>query len=184
MIKNIRKCFMVALFMLCLAVASSCSSPEYPPVATPQITPITPPARQDLPEGGAFYAGGAGADWSQGELEAVRFIQSAPIYFYYDSSALTESAKAVLNQKAQAIKANPQFRVNIGGHCDERGTEAYNYALGGKRARAARDYLIQRGVPAAQLDISSYGKANPVAPGQGEAAWSQNRRADFTVSRR
>ena len=181
--KNIRKGFRAAIFLLCLVVVSSCSSPEYPPMATPQITPITPPARQDLPEGGYGY-GSSQADWSRSEREAVLFIQNAPIYFYYDSAALTDSAKAVLNQKAEAIKAYPQFRVTVGGHCDERGTDAYNYALGGRRAKAARDYLVQRGVPSAQLDVTSFGKANPVAPGKGESAWSQNRRADFAVSRR
>ncbi|MDR1124770.1 MAG: OmpA family protein [Deltaproteobacteria bacterium] len=192
---NFRKGFTSALFIFCLAVASSCSNSEYPPVATPQLKPITPAARQDLPEGGPSYggqgtyagqdaSGGGVAEWSAPEREAALFIRNAPIYFYYDSAALTDSAKAVLDQKAEVIKANPQFRVNIGGHCDERGTEAYNYALGGRRAKAARDYLAQRGVPAAQLDAASYGKANPVAPGQGEAAWSRNRRADFAVDRR
>lgn len=203
-----RKLFSAALFILCLTVVSSCLGPDYPPTATPQIKPITPAARQDLPDEGTFYGQGAygqygqsgqygqagqygqpgpGADfsaWSAPDREAALFIQNAPIYFYYDSAALTDSARAVLDQKAEAIKARPQLRVTIGGHCDERGTEAYNYGLGGRRAKAARDYLLQRGVPAAQLDMASYGKANPQAPGKGESAWSQNRRADFRVSKR
>ena len=69
--------------------------------------------------------------------------------------------------------------MRIEGHCDERGTVEYNLALGEKRARAARDYLVSLGTPASRLGIISYGKERPVDPGHSESAWAENRRAEF-----
>ena len=69
--------------------------------------------------------------------------------------------------------------VLISGHCDERGTVEYNLALGEKRARAVKDYLVSLGVPARRLQITSYGESKPFAMGSNEAAWAQNRRAHF-----
>ena len=79
------------------------------------------------------------------------------------------------------MKSNPEFDVLIQGHCDERGTEEYNLALGDRRAGTVRSYLISLGVPAHRLHTISYGEEKPAASGHTEAAWSQNRRAQFVV---
>jgi len=101
------------------------------------------------------------------------------IHFDFDKYDLRSDAIRTLGDDAASIKQYPQFRVRIEGHCDERGTVEYNLALGEKRARAARDYLVSLGTPAQRLRIISYGKERPIDPGHNEEAWAENRRAEF-----
>lgn len=105
------------------------------------------------------------------------------IFFDYDKSDLTPEARRVLQENARWFRQFPQAGVVIEGHCDERGTEEYNLALGDRRAQAARAYLVQLGVEAHQLESISYGEERPFDPGHDEAAWAKNRRAHFTVKR-
>jgi peptidoglycan-associated lipoprotein len=107
----------------------------------------------------------------------------ADIYFAYDSAALSDEARAVLDQHARWLQARADVRVVVEGHCDERGTVEYNLALGEQRAQAAREYLASLGVPAGRLSIVSYGKERPIDPGHGEEAWAKNRRAHFAIGR-
>jgi len=103
------------------------------------------------------------------------------IYFDFDAFTLSEAARDALAKNAVAIKKNKGMKVQIQGNCDERGSDAYNLALGEKRAKAAYDYLITLGTPANQLYVISYGKERPADPGHDEAAWAKNRRDDFVV---
>jgi peptidoglycan-associated lipoprotein len=106
----------------------------------------------------------------------------ADIRFNYDEATLSDEARATLDKHAQWIQAHPGLRIRVEGHCDERGTVEYNLALGDKRAQAARDYLVSRGVPAGRLTAVSYGKERPIVPGHDEASFARNRRAHFAVS--
>jgi peptidoglycan-associated lipoprotein len=108
-------------------------------------------------------------------------VDLRPIYFDFDKATLRPDAAAVLDANAEWLKANPKRTVLIEGHCDERGTEAYNLALGERRARAALDYVVMRGVPRSQVTIISYGATRPVCAERNEACWSQNRRAMSVV---
>lgn len=101
------------------------------------------------------------------------------VYFDFDSYDLRQDAMQTLGDNAAAVRQYPQFKVRIEGHCDERGTVEYNLALGEKRARAARDYLVSLGAPAARLSIISYGKERPASPGHSEDAWAKNRRDEL-----
>ncbi len=101
------------------------------------------------------------------------------IHFEYDSYVLTPAARAILARNAQALKAEPARKLVIEGHCDERGSDEYNLALGEKRARAAMKYLVDLGVAANRISVVSYGEEKPLAPGQEESAWSKNRRAEM-----
>jgi peptidoglycan-associated lipoprotein len=103
------------------------------------------------------------------------------VHFAYDSSALTATAQIILDQKAKWLIENPNVNVIIEGHCDERGTVAYNLALGERRAESAKRYLLDLGVPAARLSTVSYGEESPLDPGKNEEAWARNRRAQFTI---
>ena len=105
------------------------------------------------------------------------------VYFDYDSSAIRSDAMATLQANAEAIKKVPGKMIQIAGHCDSRGTQEYNLALGERRALAVRTYLMQVGVPGDRLTTISYGSEAPAVPGNGEAAWAKNRRAEFNVSR-
>jgi peptidoglycan-associated lipoprotein len=105
----------------------------------------------------------------------------ADIHFELDAADLSNEVRSTLDQHAQWIQAHPTAKVRVEGHCDERGTVEYNLALGDKRARAARDYLVGRGVDASRLSVVSYGKERPLDPGHDEAAWARNRRDHFNV---
>ncbi len=102
-------------------------------------------------------------------------------FFDYDSYSLRDDAREALTQSARVLKERTNIRFTIEGHCDERGSEAYNLALGEKRALAARDFLISLGVDPARIDTISYGEEKPFATGHDEEAWRQNRRAHLVM---
>jgi peptidoglycan-associated lipoprotein len=106
------------------------------------------------------------------------------VYFDFDSSALRSDAKTALEQKGTWLSENPQVTAQIEGHCDERGTTAYNLALGDRRAFAAKQYLTTLGVTSSRLTTVTYGEERPVDPGHNEAAWQRNRRAHFVITSR
>jgi peptidoglycan-associated lipoprotein len=103
------------------------------------------------------------------------------IYFEFDKSTLLEEAKLTLKQKAAWLMAHPNVSIIVEGHCDERGTSEYNMALGDRRARSARDYLVDLGIDSRRMTTISYGEEKPIALGHNEAAWAKNRRAEFVI---
>ncbi|PWB61362.1 MAG: peptidoglycan-associated lipoprotein [Deltaproteobacteria bacterium] len=105
----------------------------------------------------------------------------ADIHFDFDKSFIREDARPVLSQVADYLKKNKGAKLQIEGHCDERGTAEYNMALGDRRAESARAYLASLGVPASALSTVSFGKEKPVDPGHNDAAWAKNRRAHFVL---
>lgn len=102
-------------------------------------------------------------------------------FFDYDRYDLRDDARQALLDDARALKERPNIRITVEGHCDERGSEAYNLALGDKRANAAKDFLVAQGIDPARIDTISYGEERPFAPGHDEAAWQQNRRAHLVM---
>lgn len=103
------------------------------------------------------------------------------ILFDYDKYDVQESYKQTLHSLSAWMSKNTAARLSIEGHCDERGTNEYNLALGDRRAKAVKDNLISLGVASARIDIISYGEEKPVCKEQTEACWAKNRRAHFTV---
>lgn len=103
------------------------------------------------------------------------------VNFAFDSSVLDATAQAILKDKAAYLKANASAATTIEGHCDERGTVAYNLALGERRAEAAKAFLVNLGIPAAKMTTISYGKEKPLDPAKTEAAYAKNRRAHFVL---
>jgi peptidoglycan-associated lipoprotein len=103
------------------------------------------------------------------------------VLFEYDRYDLSSDARTVLRANADWLKSNPNARVEIEGHCDDRGTNEYNLALGAKRAQSAREYLASLGIAAARLSTISYGEEIPVCKEQEEGCWKQNRRARFVI---
>ena len=104
------------------------------------------------------------------------------VYFGFDSSNLDSSSQDTLRANAEFLKSNASVDVQVEGHCDERGGIQYNLALGERRAKAVRDYLVAQGVAAKRVTVISYGKEKPTAFGHDESAWSKNRRANFVVT--
>ena len=115
---------------------------------------------------------------SERETETRSALSDA--FFDFDEAALRADAKTALENNAKWMEKN-SGNVIVEGHCDERGSVEYNLALGEKRARAAKDYLVSYGIAATRLTTISYGKERPFANGHDEASWQQNRRAHFTV---
>lgn len=101
------------------------------------------------------------------------------IYFDFDQFTLSAEARKTLADNAKYLKANSGTQVVVEGHCDERGSDEYNLALGESRALAAKNYLVSLGVNAQQLSVISYGEEKPAAMGSNEEAWAKNRRAEF-----
>jgi peptidoglycan-associated lipoprotein len=101
-------------------------------------------------------------------------------YFDYDKASLRPDALKALQADStelrDILKDYPAYKLTIEGHCDERGSSEYNIALGDKRAEAAKGYLVQVGIPEAQLSVVSYGKDRPVCEDHDEACWQRNRR--------
>ncbi|TYO97688.1 peptidoglycan-associated lipoprotein [Geothermobacter ehrlichii] len=116
------------------------------------------------------------------DLEAVA-SKLQRIHFDFDQYTLSPEARDILAANAALLKANPELKIRIEGHCDERGSDEYNLALGERRAVAARDYLVSLGVAADRLSTISYGEEMPLDPASNEAAWAKNRRAEFKVVR-
>jgi peptidoglycan-associated lipoprotein len=104
-------------------------------------------------------------------------------YFDFDRSAVRKSEQGKLKAVADHLKKNTADKLLIEGHCDERGTEEYNRALGERRALALREYLVRLGIGADRIRTLSYGQDRPAALGHNEAAWAKNRRGEFIVLR-
>lgn len=103
------------------------------------------------------------------------------IYFDFDKSVLSYQAQELLKEKAMWMRANPDASVVIEGHCDERGTNAYNLALGERRAESAKTFLVNLGISGARMTTISYGEERPVDMAHNEEAWAKNRRATFVL---
>lgn len=164
----------VALLSACASEPSSKPEPAAPAAAS-SVSPAPPP------EAGA----NRGQSLSESPLGArqAATIDKRSIYYDFDSFAMKAEYKPVIESQANYLKQHPDASVTVEGNCDERGGREYNLALGQRRADAVRKFLELAGVPAKQIDTTSYGKEKPRALGHDEQAWSENRRSDFDFNR-
>jgi peptidoglycan-associated lipoprotein len=161
------------LFVAILSVAvAGCASTAPEPEPEAQTTRggfgdeggSTPPPREARPEP---------APKAPPELETI--------YFEFDDSGLRPDAKATLRASAEDLKKSPNIRVEVQGHCDNRGTNEYNLALGNRRANSAKRYLIDLGIRASRIETVSFGEERPAVRGNNEVAWARNRRDNFVA---
>ncbi|MEE8611717.1 MAG: peptidoglycan-associated lipoprotein Pal [Sphingomonas aquatilis] len=143
-----------------------------PPVDNTAGLNTAPPANTG-PVDGAIVPGS--------DADFRRSVTSNTVLFGTDQSDIDADARAILDSQAAWMQRYPNVRATIEGHCDERGTREYNLALGDRRANAAKNYLVAKGIDPSRLTTISYGKERPVALGSDEAAWAQNRRAVTVV---
>ena len=134
---------------------------------------VKPPVKRELTEEEIF------AGKSLEEINSEKPIKM--IHFDFDKFFIREDAKPVLAGNARWMKKWGSVKILIEGHCDEKGTEEYNMALGEKRAKSALDYLVSLGISSDRIRIISYGKSQSLDPGHTEAAWQRNRRDQFTI---
>jgi peptidoglycan-associated lipoprotein len=117
------------------------------------------------------------------KMAARNMFINEDIHFDFDKYNLLPMAQQILQKKAEWLRNNPDVSVIIEGHCDERGTNEYNLALGDRRAESAKAYLVDLGIARSRLTTVSYGEERPVDPGHNEVAWAKNRRAHFSIMR-
>jgi peptidoglycan-associated lipoprotein len=103
------------------------------------------------------------------------------VYFAFDKAIVEQKEMGKISTVAEFIRKNPDHDILVEGHCDERGTEGYNLALGDRRALAVREALVSAGAPADNVHTVSYGESRPADPGHGQAAWTKNRRGVFVL---
>ncbi len=141
-------------------------------------------ARELLEQVVRDYPGTTCAESAPADIERAMAGEAivARIHFDYNMSSITDESAAVLQRKAEALRAYPDIRLRIEGHCDERGSLEYNQALGMRRAQAAMDYLGTLGIDASRLDVVTFGEERPLARGSNESAWRQNRRDEFVIT--
>lgn len=167
----------------CAKKAPAPAPPPPPPPAAPAAPPAPPPppppppaapAPRPLTEDELF------AQKSLAQLNSERPLADA--YFDLDSSSIRDDGKASLTANATWLKRWANTRINVEGHCDERGTSEYNLGLGERRAAAVKAYLVELGVPVDRVVIVSKGKETPFCTESAEACWQQNRRGHFVIT--
>jgi peptidoglycan-associated lipoprotein len=179
----------LAVILVLVGCQSSMRSPG-PESTRPAWTVENPSATKQAQAGAQKATPAAARETASSSLEALRegrtpsTPESSPlrdVYFDFDRYDVTGDARQTLQANAQWMKNNPSARIEIEGHCDERGTNEYNLALGARRAQAVRDYLVSLGISAERLSTISYGEEIPVCTEKNEACWQKNRRARFVI---
>lgn len=179
--------------LLALAALIGCGetiirTPEY---QNPAWTVENPNATKDAQQGRSQQASRGTPREGASSLDALQQGRSSAtpgsspvkdIYFNFDSFNLRADARETLKANADWMKNNPSARVEVEGHCDERGTNEYNLALGAKRAQAARDYLVTLGIGPNRLSTISFGEEIPVCTEKTEECWQKNRRSRFVIT--
>jgi peptidoglycan-associated lipoprotein len=168
-----------------LYLASGCK--KKPPTTVPEKKPAEAPAPAPAREVAPPVTSAPMGDESQRvlsqslqELNQKGYLQDA--YFDYDKYELRDDARSALATDAEWLKKYPTVQILIEGHCDDRGTNEYNLALGERRANAAKDYLVSLGIDASRVKTVSYGEERPQCKESQESCWSKNRRAHLVIT--
>ncbi len=169
-------------FLILLAVIPTIIFSGCPP--DPRVTKVTPlatidPGRDGVPRAG--YDDDFSGYRGQADNLIPKELNLITVHFAYDQYKLTPEVLDIMAENAEQLRNHPRSVILIEGHCDERGTEEYNLALGEKRAREVREYLLKYGIDSERISIISYGESLPSDYGRGEQAWAKNRRAEFAV---
>lgn len=189
---------LIVLGLVAATVAAACGGnpePEVAPAAAPTATVDTAAARRaaDSLAAEAERLAREEAERIARQREAdslaalarsgdeVRAMLATMIHFDYDRAEIRSDDASSLDAKVAILQANPDLRIRIHGHCDERGSDEYNLALGNRRATAVKAFLVNRGIDGSRIDTQSWGEERPIAQGMTEDAWSQNRRAEFEI---
>jgi peptidoglycan-associated lipoprotein len=165
------------------AAATSAPAPAAPPASAAPATPATPPATA-APAPSAPAPSTAAPATRPSPKEFVANPALKDVFFDFDKYDIRPEDAKTLDANAAWLKSNADNLVLIEGHCDERGTNEYNLALGERRAKATMNYLVSQGVQANRITIISYGEERPVCTEKNESCWSKNRRGHFLVKPR
>ncbi len=181
----------IALTMVAAAAVASCrKKPETapPPAQAPPSETCDQRCRDSIATAKAdsiradsiAKARAAAAAAERAKAAAVAAL-TAKVFFDYDQSVISPESRATLDAKLPVLRANTGVRLLIAGNADERGSDAYNLALGQRRAASAKRYLTDNGIDPSRIEIVSYGEERPAVDGHDESAWHQNRRDEFQI---
>ena len=162
---------LLTLMMAALALSVSCASKKKNPEAT---APAELDAGKMDPNVGTKDIDMDSAGSDGGKISGL-----VSVHFDYDASTLTSDARRQLAENAEWIKNNGKYAVQVEGHCDSRGSVEYNIALGERRAKAVKNYLVSLGIDSKRLHVISYGEERPIDNRETEEAYAKNRRANF-----
>lgn len=189
-----RTIFTTVLILSCLVLSAGCRGRKQQPPKTAADLPVTStapvPGPSPVPASEPSMASPAPApDPLDGDLDSVNeYLRRQGLlgdaFFDYDRAELSEEAREQLAKNARFLTENQRFALTLEGHCDERGTDEYNLALGERRAQSAKSYMVSLGVPASRLTTLSYGEERPVCGDTDESCLRQNRRAHPSVTGR
>ncbi|OQX89704.1 MAG: peptidoglycan-associated lipoprotein [candidate division Zixibacteria bacterium 4484_93] len=163
----LKKSHLPILFLVILLVFAGCGKKTAPP---PEIVEVTPQVEEPVVE-------------PEPEPEPEPELVFPTVYFHFDKYDIVDSSRVALASVAEQLIAHPDVNIIVEGHCDERGTEQYNLALGQKRAQSVKDFLVSYGIEATRIDLISYGEERPADPRHNEEAWGKNRRAELKVKK-
>jgi peptidoglycan-associated lipoprotein len=173
---------LVALSVGLTVVVTACHHKKPETAPTPvNSTAAPPPAPPPPPSMAPPPPSNTGGSNLEAAATARVATMSDRIHFDYDKSDIKPEDTQKLDGKGALLKQFSALRIRITGHCDERGSDQYNIALGMRRATAAKTYLVQLGIDASRIDVASLGREVPIDPGHDEAAWAQNRRDEFDI---
>jgi len=175
--------FVVILSVMFITVscAKKVVQNEPEPITQSEVSKAPDKSAEEADQTGQLQEDRLRAEAAASEAAGAAFVNEN-ILFSFDSSVLSDQAQQILNNKADYLRANSGIMVTVEGHCDNRGTEAYNIALGERRAESVKNFLVDLGISANRLKTISYGEERPIAMGQDEASWAKNRRAQFMVN--
>ena len=183
-----KKVWLVIVLVMILPAmffTASCSKKvvQNEPMSTtqPEVLKAPDKSAEEADQTGQLQEDRLRSEAAASEAAGAAFVNEN-ILFSFDSSVLSDQAQQILNSKADYLRANSGIMATVEGHCDNRGTEAYNIALGERRAESVKNFLVDLGISANRLKTISYGEERPISMGQDEASWAKNRRAQFMVN--
>jgi len=177
----------VALVMILPAMffTASCTKKvvQTEPVLTnqPEVSEASDRSAEEAEQAKRLQEDRLRAEATAREAAGTAFVNEN-IHFAFDSSVLSDQTQQILKGKADYLRTNSGVTVTVEGHCDERGTDAYNITLGERRAESVKNFLVDLGISANRLNTVSYGEERPIVMGQKEASWAKNRRAQFVIN--
>lgn len=182
--KSVWLAIVLAVILPAALFTASCTQKmvktEAMPAAQSEIPKAPEKAVADTEQTGPQQADRVQSDAAAQEAAGTAFVDEN-IYFAFDSAVLSDQARHILSSKADYLRTYPGVTVTVEGYCDERGTDAYNIALGEKRAQSVKNFLLNLGISTQRLNAVSFGEERPVAMGHDEASWAKNRRAQFVI---
>ena len=181
----VRRSLLLTLALALLPLAGCArKKPVAPPAAPPPVVHDVASSATSQPREADAVPSPLDGELVAAQEHAYRTGLLGDVLFAFDLATLDEAARARLARNAEFLRQRSEFVVTIEGHCDERGTNEYNLALGERRAQSARDYLVGLGIESARLRTISYGEERPACAESAEPCWQRNRRAHFLLSGR